>query len=190
MNRERIGAKEAISILMRAFGIGLSVKNATSIICSIVGLLGAFLPVAISKALEMFSNEIQILYWGGTNYIKAEMLAILLAVLYIAQVGFQCFQDYCTKVEALKISKSIKENVIRNTCDVEYKNINNTAGYLEKIGLADEISGSKTTNAIQTTTIWLQKALSFGSVKENKRLDYHNPYNHLYTCYTTSKPPE
>ena len=165
MDKRNLSIREAVTIIRRATWISLSIKSRASVVCSLFGLLIAFLPVVISKTIEFLSNEVQNLYWGNQDSLTCViLLIIMLGLLYIIQIAYQGVQAYYSKVDTLKIATYVKRSIIENACSVKYKYINNVDGYIEKIGMADTISGNRVAGAIQTTAYWLHSLLSFCSI--------------------------
>ncbi len=165
MDKKKLSIREAVTIIRRATWISLSIKSRASVVCSLIGLLVAFLPVVISRTIELLANEVQGLYWGNLDSLThVILLVIMLGLLYIIQIAYQGVQSYYSKVDTLKIAAYVKRSIIENECSVAYKYINNVDGYIEKIGMADTISGNRVAGAIQTTAYWLHSLLSFCSI--------------------------
>lgn len=162
MNKEHISLREGLSIIRKSIKLGLNVKSPSSLACSIVGIVFAFLPVLISKVLEIFSNNVQHLHGSNIYYLRNTIIIfVILALLYILQIGYQTIQSFYSQIDTLKVMKSVKQCIIDNICAVDYKYVNNTDGYIELVGLADTISGTKVAGTIQKTTAWLSYLISF-----------------------------
>ena len=95
MDKRNLSIREAVTIIRRAIWISLSIKSRASVVCSLIGLLVAFLPVVISKTIEFLSNEVQDLYWGNQDSLaRVILLIIMLGLLYIIQIAYQGVQSY------------------------------------------------------------------------------------------------
>ena len=143
----------------------LVVKSKLSMCISLIGQLMAFLPVQISRTLAYFSDEIQSVYQDASHGVTMAILSFaILAALYILQVAFQSLQSNFSENDTLRVKAYVKERILENLCSVKYKYINNVDGYIEKVALADNISGDRTASCIQSVFTWVQYAITFVSI--------------------------
>ena len=167
MNKEKakIGFGETANLLGKALKTSLKTKSRLSLIVSIVGFAMAFAPAIISVVLQNFTNKIQVLATSGTkNIAPALMTFAILAALFLASSVFEFLQKYTQQTDTVRTIKYIKETVLKCSCDVKYKYIENYDHYKEKIAFADTFAGERASKSMQVIITWLQDIITFVSV--------------------------
>lgn len=165
MAKGKMNLSETISILHRAFKISFSIKSKASKFISLLGILVAFFPALISKTIEQFSNEVQMLYeTAGSNIYSAITWLIFLVLLYILQITYQTTFAYFSKIDTLRVTAYIKTHIIDSICSVKYKYINNVDQYMEKVQFAETVAGDKVASSIQSVSSWVQYSITFLSI--------------------------
>lgn len=165
MKNDKPSLRDLLTVLRKSFRVSLRTKCRLSLLFSLLGLPAAFLPVLISKTLEIFSNQIQLFYEQKGGTIGHIILVFsFLASLYILEIAFQTVQDYFRQVDTLCISRFIKSRILENICSVRYKYINNESSYMEKLQLAETVSGTKVAGCLQSVFTWIQYGITFVSI--------------------------
>ena len=165
MNSEKLQFREGIRIFGKAFKLSLKAKTATSIIVTILGFPLAFLPMLIATAIRNFSDEVQALYGAGMAAIADVMGAfILLSALYVAQLTWNAVRNYYAKKDAINITSYMKERILRCTCNVKYKYIENHDDFKQRIRFADTDAGRLVAESMQNIVAWLQNIITFVSI--------------------------
>ena len=159
------GFSESLYIFVSALKISLKTKNAASIIVSILGFPMAFLPVLISVTLRRFSDGVQSLYGAGTSTMGSILgMFALLSSFYIIQLVFQSIRNYFTKLDGMRIKRHIKERILRCTCDVKYKYMENYDDFKDRIRFVDTDAGERVANCMQVIIAWFQSIITFVSI--------------------------
>ena len=162
---ERIGSAKALQMVARALKISYETRGFTSALVSILGFGMAFLPLFISTTLRTFTDMVQKLYVEGAELLGATLRVFaVLASLYILQTLFTFARSYYSRVDTVNVHRYIKERIIRCTCDVKYKYIDNFDDFQEKIAFADTYAGQRVANSMQAVTLWLQNVITFASI--------------------------
>ena len=162
---ERIGFAKALQMVARALKISYETRGFTSALVSILGFGMAFLPLLISTTLRTFTDMVQKLYVEGAELLGATLRVFaVLASLYILQTLFTFARSYYSRVDTVNVHRYIKERIIRCTCDVKYKYIDNFDDFQEKIAFADTYAGQRVANSMQAVTLWLQNVITFASI--------------------------
>ena len=165
MNSEKLGFREGLRIFCKALKLSLKLKTPTSIIITILGFPLAFLPMFLATAIREFSDEVQNLYGAGASAIAGVMGAfILLSALYIVQLLWNSVRNYCSKRDAININSYIKEHILRCTCNVKYKYIENHDDFKQRIRFADTQAGNMVAESMQSIVIWVQNVITFISI--------------------------
>lgn len=165
MNEDKFNISETLKIVVKALKISIKTKSTLSIAVSILGFVMAFFPVIISNTLRKFTDQIQLMSTSkGKNISDALTIFILLAFLYIIQTTFNALQSYALESDSIRTRKYIGETVLRCTCDVKYKYIDNFDDFKEKITFADSEAGYKVANSMQKIIILFQNVITFISI--------------------------
>jgi ABC-type bacteriocin/lantibiotic exporter with double-glycine peptidase domain len=162
---ERIGSAKALQMVARALKISYETRGFTSALVSILGFGMAFLPLLISTTLRSFTDMVQNLYVEGAELLGETLRVFaVLASLYILQTLFSFARNYYSRVDTVNVHRYIKERIIRCTCDVKYKYIDNFDDFQEKIAFADTYAGQRVASSMQAVTLWLQNVITFVSI--------------------------
>jgi ABC-type bacteriocin/lantibiotic exporter with double-glycine peptidase domain len=164
-SKKKLTLGESFAILGKALKISLKTKTIASIIVSILGFPMAFLPMLISLSLKSFSNQVQALYGAGAGLLSTVIGAFLvLSALYIVQLIYNSVRSYYGRSDSMRIQRYMKERILRCTCDVKYKYIENYDDFKDKIRFADTDAGQRVAGSMQTIIVWLQNIITFVSI--------------------------
>ena len=163
--REKPTFSESCRIFVKALKISLKTKNAASVVISLIGFPMAFLPMLISVTIRRFSDGVQELHGQGDAAV-ANILRVfaLLSAYYVAQLVFQSLRSYFTRLDSMRIQRYIKERILRCTCDVKYKYIENYDDFRDKIRFVDTDAGARVANCMQVIVTWIQSIITFISI--------------------------
>ena len=165
MKKTKLTFKESRLIFGKALKISIKTKSPGSIVISLLGFPMAFLPSLTMLTYEKFANHVQTLSDTGQNYLtKTLMVFLLLSALYIVQLVFNSLVGYFARKDAISIRRYMKEKILRTTCDVRYKYIENYDNFKERIRFADTNAGQRVAGSMQTTIQWLQNIITFVSL--------------------------
>jgi ABC-type multidrug transport system fused ATPase/permease subunit len=165
MNSAKVSLRESMCILRKAFCISLKVKTASSIIIAILGFPMAFLPTLIAYAIRRFSDGVQLLYGKGIGAIVTVLgMFALLSGAYIIQLTWNSVRNFYAKNDALRVRRYIKERILRCTCNVKYKYIENYDDFKQRIRFADTDAGNRVAESMTTIIMWLQNIVTFVSI--------------------------
>jgi ABC-type multidrug transport system fused ATPase/permease subunit len=163
--RKKLTLGESAAIFGKALRISLKSRSAASVAVSLFGFAMAFLPMAVSLALRDFSNEIQLLSGRGSGAASKALLSFAaLSALYVAQLVWRSVSGYFAKLDRFNIQHYMKERVLRCTCNVKYKYIENYDDFRDKIKFVDTDAGERVANSVQTIIVWLQNIITFASI--------------------------
>lgn len=165
MKTKKLSFSESLQVIVKAIKVSVKTKAAASVIVSILGFAAAFLPMFISIELSNFSNLVQGLFGKGTAAIGSAMGAFLvLSVLYIVQLVFRSLQSYFARVDSQRIIRYIKEYILRCTCTVKYKYLENYDDFKDKVHFVETDAGKRVAESMQTVISILQDVVTFVSL--------------------------
>lgn len=149
----KIGLRESFLIVAHAFRVSIITKGMTSIIVSVLGLAAAFLPMLISLTLKQFTDQIQLLSQVGTRALGDTLtLFMVLAVFYVTQTTYLFMQSYYGELDRLNIIRYIKSTLLRLSCNVKYKYIENYDDFIERVRFTNDETGQRVAKSIQIMT--------------------------------------
>ncbi|MDR0936955.1 MAG: ABC transporter ATP-binding protein/permease [Oscillospiraceae bacterium] len=165
MNTQKLNFTESVKIFGKALKVSIKARGATSIIVSLLGFAMAFLPMLISLSVRKFSDEVQNLY-GRSEALVANVIGVfvILSVLYIVQLLWNSLNSYFENRNAIKIRQFMKERIMRCTCDVKYKYIENYDDFKQRINFVGTDAGERVANSVGTTISWVQSIITFVSI--------------------------
>lgn len=165
MKTKKLSFSESLQVIVKAIKVSVKTKAAASVIVSILGFAAAFLPMFISIELSNFSNLVQGLFGKGTAAIGSAMGAFLvLSVLYIVQLVFRSLQSYFARVDSQRIIRYIKEYILRCTCAVKYKYLENYDDFKDKVRFVETDAGNRVAESMPTVISILQDVVTFVSL--------------------------
>lgn len=165
MNREKIGFRRSLGIFGRALRVSLKMRGRASVAVNLLGFVMAFLPMLVSVWVSRFSNEIQNAYGKGQGAVLSALgVFAVLAALYIVQLLWNTLRDYYTRMDELNAMAYMKERILRCTCEVEYKYIENYDSFKERIRFVDTDAGKRVAASITGLIAWLQNVITFISL--------------------------
>lgn len=157
--------RETFEILGKSFRVSLGVKSKPSLLVSVLGFGAAFLPAAISKTLQSFTDSVAQVFGKGTQQLPGVFgLFAVLSGLYILQLGYNTLRDYFVSVDAERVRRYIKEKILRHTCTVRYKYLENEDDFREKVLFASDDTGYRVAESMNKAINWVQYLLTFLSI--------------------------
>jgi ABC-type multidrug transport system fused ATPase/permease subunit len=154
-----------MTIIGKALKISFVTQSRVSLIIRIAGFLTAFLPILISKTLKHFTDQVQSLYSRGVEQFALVLGTFaVLAALYIVQLLYSSLQSYYAEKDTINVQAYIKETILRCSCRVQYKYIENYNDFKEKISFAETYAGYRVAQSMQSITTWIQNLIAFLSI--------------------------
>ena len=168
-DREKTKAKLTVAESFRLFGkalkISVKARGTLSIIVNLIGFPMAFLPMLISLAIRRFSDEVQQVFGEGSEMLSAALgVFAVLSVFYIVQLAWKSIQSYFETRDGYSIQMFMRERILRSTCDVEYKYIDNYDDYRQRISFISTDAGQRVAGSMGATISWLQSIITFISI--------------------------
>lgn len=161
---DKIRPREFASLVARALSVSYRARGRASAVVSVLGFGLALLPMLISLALRAFTDEVQALFEGRTTFEAALALFVLMAALYVAQLLYTCVRSYFTEADTERVMRYIKESILRTTCTVRMRYIDNSDDFAEKIAFADAHAGEQVARSMQAVATWLQNLVTFAAL--------------------------
>ena len=162
---EKLTVAEARRIFVKALKVSLKTRGAASLVINLLGFPLAFLPMLVSLWVRNFSNEIQASFGRGKTFIISALgVFAILAALYILQLAWNTLRDYITRIDALNAMSYMKERILRVTCDVKYKYVENFDNFKERIYFIDTAAGERVANSMTSIIAWVQNIITFVSI--------------------------
>ncbi len=160
-----ISAKQFFHIIKKTFAISLKTKSKMSIFISLLGLIMAFSAALESIVLRDFTDQIQSMAEGSDTRLgyTFTLFGALIAIFLISEV-YSFFNAWASINDNMRIGRYIKETIIKSSCDVEYKYIDNYDGYKEKISFAGTYAGRRVAESIQSVLTWFKLIITFVSI--------------------------
>ncbi len=165
MTKTKLTFAQSVKIFSKALKISIKARSTASIIVSLVGFAMAFLPMLISLAVRRFSDEVQMLFGKGDAAIASVIgVFIILSALYVIQLLWNALRSNFETLDAVNIQKFMKERILRCTCDVKYKYIENYDDFRQRINFVGTDAGRRVANSMGTTIAWIQNIMTFISI--------------------------
>lgn len=163
--RERISLKNAIILLGKALGLSYRVRTKASIAVSLIGFVAALLPSLISRSLQGFTDSMYTLYMEGVPALRTALILFgILVALYTGQAVYDSLSAYYNRVDAIHIHTFLREQLIRISCRVQYKYIDNYDNFKERSEFIKTNTGELLANSIQQILVVLQSIITFVSL--------------------------
>ncbi len=109
----------------RAVALSVRIKSPVSFIISVVGFAAAFLPMFISLRLQVFTDEVQLLFNNPELRSGVIISFLILALLYITQTVFSLIEKYVAAQDTARIKRYLKEQILNLLTSIPYKYIEN-----------------------------------------------------------------
>ena len=156
---------DSVKVFAKSLKISLKVRGAGAVAVSIIGLGMAFLPMLIAIFVRNFSNEIQAAFGQGEAAVAAVIgVFLILSALYIVQMLWNSLSSYFEVRNREKIRLFMRERILRCTCDVQYKYIQNYDDFKKRINFVSTEAGERVANSVGTTITWVQDIITFISI--------------------------
>ena len=162
MTKQKLTLTESFKIFGKALKVSLKARGVASILVSLLGFAMAFLPMLISLAIKRFSDEVQGLFGMGDSAITAAIsVFIILSVMYVVQLIWNSIRSSFEMRDSIRIQMFMKERVLRCTCDVKYKYVENYDDFRKRINFVSTNSGERVANSISKSIAFLQNLITF-----------------------------
>lgn len=138
------------TVINKALRISMKSKRKIVIAVNVIGLLLSFIPTLTSLIIKSFTNSVTVLETTTNTYaldICVKYLLIL-ALLSISQLALVELRDYFNLVNDAEVHRYLKEYIIKCTCTVKFKYLENYKGFKEKIMFIATDAGEKVANSI------------------------------------------
>lgn len=158
---EKITLKESLQIIGKALVVGLKIKSTYSYIAIAVGFVVAFFPIVIANLLSLLTESLVELSKGEVTVSEPLRIFALIGGLFIVRAVNSFFQSYISKRDNMHIEEYLKETIIKITCRIDYKYIENFDDFRQKIELFEEKTGREVAASINIVIRWLQTLITF-----------------------------
>lgn len=148
----------------RALKTSYRARGTASTLVSVAGFALALLPTFVSAALRDFADAVQGVYTGEVALDRAFVLLAVLVALYIGKQLYDAARSYFASADAERTMRYIKEVILRTTCDVKMKYIDNSDDFAEKVAFADSHAGLQVAGSMQEVATQLQNVVAFSGL--------------------------
>lgn len=148
----------------RALKTSYRARGTASTLVSVAGFALALLPTFVSAALRDFTDAVQGVYTGEVALDRAFVLLAVLVALYIGKQLYDAARSYFASADAERTMRYIKEVILRTTCDVKMKYIDNSDDFAEKVAFADSHAGLHVAGSMQEVATQLQNVVAFSGL--------------------------
>lgn len=148
----------------RALKTSYRARGTASTLVSVAGFALALLPTFVSAALRDFTDAVQGVYTGEVALDRAFVLLAVLVALYIGKQLYDAARSYFASADAERTMRYIKEVILRTTCDVKMKYIDNSDDFAEKVAFADSHAGLQVAGSMQEVATQLQNVVAFSGL--------------------------
>lgn len=148
----------------RALKTSYRARGTASTLVSVAGFALALLPMFVSAALRDFTDAVQGVYTGEVALDRAFVLLAVLVALYIGKQLYDAARSYFASADAERTMRYIKEVILRTTCDVKMKYIDNSDDFAEKVAFADSHAGLHVAGSMQEVATQLQNVVAFSGL--------------------------
>lgn len=148
----------------RALKTSYRARGTASTLVSVAGFALALLPTFVSAALRDFTDAVQGVYTGEVALDRAFVLLAVLVALYIGKQLYDAARSYFASADAERTMRYIKEVILRITCDVKMKYIDNSDDFAEKVAFADSHAGLQVAGSMQEVATQLQNVVAFSGL--------------------------
>lgn len=148
----------------RALKTSYRARGTASTLVSVAGFALALLPTFVSAALRDFTDAVQGVYTGEVALDRAFVLLAVLVALYIGKQLYDAARSYFASADAERTMRYIKEVILRITCDVKMKYIDNSDDFAEKVAFADSHAGLHVAGSMQEVATQLQNVVAFSGL--------------------------
>lgn len=148
----------------RALKTSYRARGTASTLVSVAGFALALLPTFVSAALRDFTDAVQGVYTGEVALDRAFVLLAVLVALYIGKQLYDAVRSYFASADAERTMRYIKEVILRTTCDVKMKYIDNSDDFAEKVAFADSHAGLQVAGSMQEVATQLQNVVAFSGL--------------------------
>lgn len=153
-----------IKAFLRAISLSIKLKSPISFIVSILGLAAAFLPMLISLRLADFTDKVSALFENPGILKRAMLSFLILALLYIIQMLFGFAQNYYANEDSLRITRYLKESMMRLLTEIPFKYIENHNDFREKMEFVRGHAAQKAAGSISIIFGWIFNIISFAGI--------------------------
>ena len=147
----------------RALKTSYRARGTASTLVSVAGFALALLPTFVSAAARL-TDAVQGVYTGEVALDRAFVLLAVLVALYIGKQLYDAARSYFASADAERTMRYIKEVILRTTCDVKMKYIDNSDDFAEKVAFADSHAGLQVAGSMQEVATQLQNVVAFSGL--------------------------
>jgi len=163
-HKKKVSAAEFIRIVGKAFGISLKVRSPLSLIIGFVGFVMAFWPVITSRRLAALTDGAVALSQGKGDLNKTIWIFCILALMLVFKAVYTAMGNYLSAVDSQKITRTIRTMIIKHSCRVKFKYIENHDDFKQKIDFAKTEAGSRVGASIQSILAIVQGFITVISI--------------------------
>lgn len=156
--------KGNIKYFFRAVVLSVKIKSPVSFIISILGFGAAFLPMFISLRLQVFTDNVRLLFNQPDLLNTAIVSFAILAMLYISQTVFTLIEKYAAAQDTARIKRYLKEQMLILLSSVPYKYIESHGEFREKVDFVKQYGGEKTAGSVSLIFSWAAGIVSFAGI--------------------------
>lgn len=165
MNRkENVSLKDTICIIGKALKISLKIKTASSYLTILIGFVVSFFPLLIANCLGKMTDSLLKLQNGTISIVVPLKLFAIIGGILIVQAINTYIQNYIAKRDMMNIEAYLKETIIKITCRVKYKYIENYDEFRQKIDMFESKTGYEVATSINIIIRWLQNLVTFTAI--------------------------
>lgn len=146
--------------LLKSFCISMKIKGPGSMIIRLIGFTTALFPVLLAEQLKRLTDELQHLMGTSGDVGEAFRIFFLVVAVYLSQIIITALNGYASGIDAIKMRKYLKQNLLRHKCEVRYQYIENYDDFQKRLAFIDEYAGMQMAESISNMINILQLLLS------------------------------
>lgn len=137
-------------IVWRAMCLGMKIKGPFSLVIGILGVPAAFLPLLLSKQLQKLTDDLMALTAGQHVFPTKAMTDLLwLGGIFLLQLLMGFLLNYVEINDRYRTLIHVKEQVLRQVCNVHYSYLENRDDFHKRIEFADSQASDEMAKSIQ-----------------------------------------
>ena len=131
-----------------------------SLLICLLGFGMALWPNMISYIYARLTDAIQNLFAAQTGLKETLVLAMLLAAAYLLQSLYDYVNEVCMAKDTYRITRHIKESLMRCAGTVRYSYIDNEDDFRDKLSFTEMFGADQVSKSMQQITVILQRLMS------------------------------
>lgn len=137
-------------IIWKSLCLGMRIRGTFSIIIGILGFPAAFLPLLLSKQLQKLTDDLLILTVGHASQPARVLTGLLwLGGIFLLQLLMRFLLDYTEINDRYKTQMYVKEQILRQVCNVHYSYLENRDDFLKRIEFTDAHASEEMSKSVQ-----------------------------------------